>query len=88
VTGFSTAKMLLLTLFCLHLNFWPETTPLLSPTLCTPQDVTPNLKLVLKGNCSEGDNTEYLLNVVNIKEGKSRQFYHTLYTPQFRSSIY
>jgi hypothetical protein len=42
VIGFSTAKMLLLTLFCLHLNFWPETTPLPSPTLCTPQDVIPH----------------------------------------------
>jgi hypothetical protein len=41
VIGFSTAKTLLLTLFSLHLNFWPETTPLLSPTLCTPQDVIP-----------------------------------------------
>jgi hypothetical protein len=41
VIGFSTAKTLLLTLFCLYLNFRPKTTPLLSPTLCTPQDLIP-----------------------------------------------
>jgi hypothetical protein len=58
--------------------------------------VSPNVTLVLKGNCSEGDNTEHLLNVVNIKEGKSRQFLsHLVYvrvqklyllTPYYTSS--